>query len=198
MKRYGGNMIADLITIGGSAGSLQVILEILPKLRSDLSVSIIVVFHRKSVPNSEMLINLLALKTTLTIKEAEDKEKIKPGVVYIAPADYHLFIEKDHSLSLDASEKVNFSRPSIDLTFITAADVYQNRMVGVLLSGANSDGIRGLEAIQSQGGYCIAQDPLSSQVPYMPAKAISKKVVDTIATPSEIALFINNCKTTFQ
>src|SRR5690606_20555633 len=168
-------MIADLITIGGSAGSLQVILEILPELRSDLPVSIVIIFHRKATPNPEMLISLLSLKSSLIIKEAEDKEKIRPGVIYIAPADYHLFIEKDHSFSLDASEKVNFSRPSIDLTFITSADVYKNHMIGVLLSGANSDGIRGFEAIQSQGGYCIAQDPLSSQVPYMPAKAISKK-----------------------
>lgn len=187
-------MIADLITVGGSAGSLQVILEILPELRSDLSASIVIIFHRKATPNPEMLISLLSLKSTLTIKEAEDKEKIRPGVIYIAPADYHLFIEKDHSFSLDASEKVNFSRPSIDLTFITAADVYKNYMIGVLLSGANSDGIRGFEAIQSQGGYCIAQDPVTSQVPYMPTKAISKKVVDCIATPSEIAYIINKCQ----
>lgn len=189
-------MIADLITIGGSAGSLQVILEILPKLRSDLSTSIVIIFHRKATPNAEMLIDLLNLKSVLPVKEAEDKEKIKPGVIYIAAANYHLFIEKDHSFSLDASEKVNFSRPSIDLTFITAADVYKDRMIGVLLSGANSDGIRGLDAIQSQGGYCIAQDPLTSQVPYMPAKAISKKVVDSIATPSEIADIINKSKST--
>ncbi|TCK82711.1 chemotaxis protein CheB [Albibacterium bauzanense] len=189
-------MIADLITIGGSAGSLQVILEILPRLRSDLSTSIVIIFHRKATPNPEILINLLALKSSLPIKEAEDKEKIKPGVIYIAAANYHLFVEKDHSFSLDASEKVNFSRPSIDLTFITAADVYKNHTMGILLSGANSDGIRGLEAIQSQGGYCIAQDPATSQVPYMPAKAISKKVVDHIATPAEIADIINNCKST--
>jgi two-component system chemotaxis response regulator CheB len=187
-------MIADLITIGGSAGSLQVILEILPKLRFDLSASIIIVFHRKATPNPEILINLLSLKCVLPIKEAEDKERIKPGVIYIAAADYHLFIEKDHSFSLDVSEKVNYSRPSIDLTFITAADVYKNLMIGVILSGANADGIRGLEAIQSQGGYCIAQDPLTSQVPYMPAKAISKKVIDRIATPLEIANIINQCK----
>src|SRR3546814_15586100 len=140
-------MIADLITIGGSAGSLQVILEILPRLRSDLSTSIVIIFHRKATPNPEILINLLALKSFLPIKEAEDKEKIKPGLIYIAAANYHLFVEKDHSFSLDASEKVNFSRPSIDLTFITAADVYKNHMMGILLSGANSDGIRGLEAI---------------------------------------------------
>jgi len=187
-------MIADIITIGGSAGSLQVILEILPELRSDLPVPIVIVFHRKATPNPEILINLLNVKSTLTIKEAEDKEKIKPGVIYIAPANYHLFIEKDHSFSLDASEKVNFSRPSIDLTFLTAVDVYKNHMAGILLSGANSDGIRGFEAIQSQGGYCIAQDPVTSQVPYMPAKAISKKVVDYIATPSEIIDLINKCQ----
>lgn len=191
-------MISDLITIGGSAGSLQVILEILPALRPDLSIPIVIIFHRKATHNPETLINLLSLKSNLTIKEAEDKEKIKPGVIYIAPADYHLFIENNHSFSLDASEKVNFSRPSIDLTFITAADVYKSRMIGIILSGANSDGVRGLKVIQSQGGYCIAQDPLTAQVPYMPAKAISKHVVNSIATPAEIANIINNYKSKLQ
>jgi len=187
-------MITDLITIGGSAGSLQVVLEILPHLNADLQTAIVIIFHRKTTPNPEMLIELLNAKSTLKVKEAEDKEKIKPGFIYIAPADYHLFLEKDHSFSLDSSEKINFSRPSIDLTFFTAADVYKDKLIGILLSGANSDGVHGLETIQKQGGYCIAQDPQTSQVSYMPAQAITKKVVDLIANPSEIASLINNCR----
>src|SRR5690606_14924914 len=124
-------------------------------------------------------------------KEAEDKEKIKPGTIYVAPADYHLFLESDHSFSLDISEKVNFSRPCIDLTFSTGSDAYKEKAVGILLSGANSDGVRGFESIKKRGGYTIVQDPATAQVSYMPAQAIVKKVVDLVATPSEIALAIN-------
>lgn len=184
-------MIADLILIGGSAGSLQVIIEILPKLSPHVKQAIVIIFHRKAHPNSEILIDLLNIKSPLTVKEAEDKEKIQPGTVYIAPADYHLFLEKDHSFSLDISEKVNYSRPSIDLTFITAADVYKDKLIAILLSGANSDGVNGLKVIQKHGGYCIAQDPLTSLVSYMPSQAILKRAVDLIATPLEIVNIIN-------
>jgi len=190
-------MIADLIAIGGSAGSLQAILEILPQLNSDLEAAIVIVFHRKITPNPEILIDLLNTRSPLLVKEAEDKEKITPGTIYIAPADYHLFLEKDHSFSLDISEKINFSRPSIDLTFITASDVYEKLMIGILLSGANSDGVSGLEMIKKQGGFCIAQDPATSQVSYMPAQAIARKTIDFIATPSEIASIINRCEPSY-
>lgn len=190
-------MNINLITIGGSAGSLQVVLDILPQLRTDLTAAIVIILHRKATPNPDMLIELLNTKSTLIVKEAEDKEKIKPGIVYIAPADYHLFVESDHSFSLDISEKVNFSRPSIDLTFLTASDAYKEKMIGVLLSGANSDGVRGLQAIRKQGGYCIVQDPATAQVSYMPAQAIMKKVVDLIASPSEISHTINTYASPF-
>jgi len=187
-------MRADLILIGGSAGSLQVIIEILPLLNPKIQKAIVIVFHRKANPNSEILIDLLNIKSSLLVKEAEDKEKIQPGVVYIAPADYHLFLEKDYSFSLDISDKVNYSRPSIDLTFITAADVYKDKLIAILLSGANSDGINGLKTIQKHGGYCIAQDPSTSLVDYMPSQAILKKAVDFIATPSEIVTIINESR----
>lgn len=184
-------MIADLILIGGSAGSLQVIIEILPKLNPTTQQAIVIVFHRKASPNAEMLIDLLNIKSSLPVKEAEDKEEIQPGTVYIAPADYHLLLEKDHSFSLDISEKVNYSRPSIDLTFLTAADAYKDKLIAILLSGANSDGINGLKTIQKHGGHCIAQDPSTSLVAYMPTQAILKNVVDFIATPSEMVAIIN-------
>src|SRR5690606_28214389 len=190
-KKFGGNMNIDLIAIGGSAGSLQVVLDILPQLRPDLSAAIVIILHRKATPNPEILIDLLNTKSSLLVKEAEDKEKIIPGIVYVAPADYHLFLESDHSFSLDISEKVNFSRPSIDLTFSTGSDAYKERTIGILLSGANSDGVRGLETIKKGGGYCIVQDPATAQVAYMPAQAIVKNVVDLIASPLEIAHTIN-------
>jgi len=186
-------MIADLVVIGGSAGSLKVVLEVLPKLNEHLQVTIVIVFHRKAAPNSEMLTDLLDAKSPLAVKEAEDKEKILPGQIYIAPAGYHLFLERDYSFSLDSSEKINFSRPSIDLTFITAADVFNSRMIGILLSGANSDGVKGLQTIRDKGGFSIAQEPVTAEVSYMPAKAISQNAVDLIASPSEIATIINGC-----
>jgi len=187
-------MTIDLITIGGSAGSLQVVMEIIPLLRADLQVPVVVVFHRKATPQPEMLIDLLDARTPLTIKEAEDKEVLKGGQVYIAPADYHLLVETDGSLSLDISEKINYSRPSIDLTFMTAADAYKDRLMAVILSGANADGMRGMEIIKRQGGFCVAQDPLTAQVAFMPSKAIAREVVDQIASPDEIAGIINLCR----
>jgi two-component system chemotaxis response regulator CheB len=187
-------MIIDLIVIGGSAGSLQVVMEIIPQLRPDLQVPVLVVFHRKATPNPELLIRLLDAKTRLTIKEAEDKETLKGGIIYVAPADYHLLVEKDGSLSLDISEKINYSRPSIDLTFMTAADAYQERTMAVILSGANADGMRGMEIIHRQGGFCVAQDPLTAQVAFMPSKAIAKEVVHQIASPDEIAAIMNLCQ----
>lgn len=186
-------MTTDLVVIGGSAGSLQVVMEILPQLKSDLRLAIVVVFHRKAVSEPDFLVELLSSKSHLPVKEAEDKEPIIGGRVYLAAADYHLFIENNRSFSLDISEKINFSRPSIDLTFQSAADAYREKLVGVLLSGANADGVRGMQSIKNHGGFCIAQDPVSCQIPYMPAQAISKKLVDQIASPDQIAQFINSC-----
>ena len=186
-------MITDLIVIGGSAGSLKVVLDILPRINANLQTTIVIVFHRKATLDSDMLTDLLDAKSALPVKEAEDKEKILPGKIYIAPAGYHLFLEKDYSFSLDSSEKINFSRPSIDLTFMTAADVFNSRLTGILLSGANSDGVKGLKAIRDKGGFSVAQEPATAEVSYMPAQAISQNTVDLIANPSEMISLINGC-----
>lgn len=187
-------MRADLIVIGGSAGSLKVVLDILPQLDATLQTPIVIVFHRKAAVNSDMLTDLLDARSALPVKEAEDKERVMPGKIYIAPAGYHLFLEKDYSFSLDSSEKINFSRPSIDLTFITAADVFNNRLIGIILSGANSDGVKGLKVIKNKGGFTIAQEPATAEVAYMPAQAISQDAVDLIANPSEMVTIINGCR----
>lgn len=181
-----------LVTIGGSAGSLQVVLEILPKLTFPLHYSIVLVFHRKSSPTEETLIHLLQSKSLNPVKEAEDKESIKSGQIYVAPTGYHLLIEGDKSFSLDVSEKVNFSRPSIDITFSTSGEVYKEKALGIILSGANSDGIKGMLKIKAHGGFCIAQDPLLAQVNYMPSQAIEYKACDLVASPEEITSFLNN------
>lgn len=117
----------ELLVVGGSAGSLDVILKVLPSIRSNFNIAIVIVLHRKNNFES-VLTSLFAAKTSLPVKEAEEKDVIEPGCIYIAPADYHLLVEKNSTFSLDFSEKVNFSRPSIDVTFESAADACGSRL----------------------------------------------------------------------
>lgn len=180
-----------MIVIGGSAGSLQVLLRLLPELRASLSATIVIVLHRK--PSSdETLIDLLSTRTALPVREVEEKEIIQPGTIYIAPADYHLLIESDHTFSLDVSEKVNYSRPSIDITFESAAEVYGPSLLGILLSGANSDGQEGMQFIKNAGGFCVVQDPDTAEVAYMPMQAIGHVEIDKVLHAEELGPFINS------
>jgi two-component system, chemotaxis family, protein-glutamate methylesterase/glutaminase len=179
-----------VVAIGGSAGSLDVLFNMLPLLRQTLPVAIVIVLHRKSSGDS-MLVDLFSLKTSLPVKEVEEKDTVLPGNIYLAPADYHLLFERDETFSLDYSEKVNYSRPSIDTCFESAAEVFGPRLVGILLSGANADGVEGLIAIKKNGGYTIAQSPESAEVPYMPSKAIQSSDIDEVINPEGLAAFIN-------
>ena len=181
----------EALIIGGSAGSLEVILQILPKLRKALSFAIIIVIHRKSSLDST-LTGLLSSRTILPVKEAEEKEPILPGNIYIAPADYHLLVESDRSFSLDFSEKILYSRPAIDATFQTAADVYRQHLAGILLSGANADGASGLLSIQKAGGITLVQDPADAEINYMPNQALARLRPDCILSKSNLAEFINS------
>ena len=123
-----------LLVIGGSAGSLTMVLKIIPEFTTGMDIAVVIIFHRKSSDDS-VLLDVLSNKTSFTVKEIDDKDKIQPGVIYIAPADYHVLIENDGTLTLDDSEKVNFSRPSIDVTFESAAEVYGSQLACMLLSG---------------------------------------------------------------
>lgn len=184
------NRIDKLFVIGGSSGSLEVLLSVFPQLHPLRNAAVIIVLHRKNSWDS-MLPELFTLHSSLHIKEAEEKEKIKAGYLYIAPADYHLLIEKDGTLSLDVSEKINYSRPSIDVCMETAAEAYRNKVTGILLSGANADGVEGLRKIKQCGGFTVAQRPDTAVVDYMPKQAIDKGVANTILTPPEITNLIN-------
>lgn len=179
------------LVIGGSAGSLDVLLRVFPDLREDLPFPIIIVVHRKQGTDF-LLADLISKKTRLEVKEAEEKEKIMTKTVYLAPSDYHLLIEKDESFSLDYSEKVNYSRPSIDVTFQSAAEVYREDLVCLLLSGSNADGVNGLITAKRYGGQATVQDPESAQVDYMPAQAIARTEVDRILKIEEMATYINS------
>lgn len=165
------------MVIGGSAGGLTGIIYILEQLCPDFPTPIVIVLHRRNDRDST-LTALLGHKTTLLVKEAEDKDVITPGIVYLAPADYHLLIEKNYSFSLDHSEKVQFSRPSIDVTMQTAAEAYGSGLITILLSGANADGTAGLEATRHNGGISIVQDPAEAFAPFMPQSAIDQLVTD--------------------
>ncbi|MGC4036628.1 MAG: chemotaxis protein CheB [Chitinophagaceae bacterium] len=188
------NAVTDIVLIGGSAGSTKVLLEVTKGLKPDLNLSIVLVVHKKS--SSDFLLgNLIASRTMLTVKEAEEKEKLLPGIIYIAPADYHLLFEKDFTMSLDVSEKINFSRPSIDVSFMSAALAFGNRVAGILISGANADGTDGLKNIFENGGIVAVQDFNDAETPYMPQYATERIPGIVILKTDKIAEFINNLKT---
>lgn len=181
----------EALLIGGSAGSLEVLIKVLPLLEISISFAIVIIVHRKN-SNDSALLELLSTKTLIPVREVEDKDAMQPGFIYLAPADYHLLIENERTFSLDDSEKVNFSRPSIDVTFESFADSMGNSTVAVILSGANTDGTQGLEAVHRAGGKTVAQDPVSAQVPFMPQHAITHTTVDYVFSTSELAQFINS------
>lgn len=185
------NSIAKIVVIGGSAGSLEIILSMVPKLKNDLKFPLVLVLHRK-VSSDDILTDVIKLRTTLKVKEAEEKDILSPATIYICPSDYHLLFEKDKSISLDYSEKINFSRPSIDVTFQSAGDVFKENSVCILLSGGNNDGAKGLQFTKQHGGITVVQDPSDAEVSYMPKEAIAIMEPDYILKSSELPDFINS------
>lgn len=179
----------SILVIGGSAGSLDVLLRVLPALRGAPPFAIVIVLHRKHAES--VLDQLLADLSGLDVKEAEEKESIEAGKVYLAPADYHLLIENSRSFSLDFSEKLHYSRPSIDATFETAADAFGSSLCALLLSGANDDGTQGLRYVKAKGGRTMVQDPEEASVPYMPGHALREVEVDAVLTTEAIIGWIN-------
>ncbi|MGY4383300.1 two-component system chemotaxis response regulator CheB [Pedobacter sp. UYP24] len=183
----------EAVIIGGSAGSLEVLLKALPVLDVDLTFPIIIVIHRKHGTDS-LLPDLLSSRTKLRVKEVDEKEPISAGTIYIAPSDYHLLIERDRTFSLDYSEKINYSRPSIDVTFQTGAEVYKDKLTCILLSGSNSDGVNGLKSVKIWGGTAVIQSLESAQVAYMPAQAKLHVDIDEELSIEKIGDFINSLK----
>ncbi|UFQ97894.1 chemotaxis protein CheB [Pseudomonas wenzhouensis] len=160
------------LLIGASAGGVEALLGLLDGLPADYRLPVVCLLH---VPdrNDSLLADLLQRRLQLTAKEAEDKEYLRPGVVYVAPAGYHLSIESDHSFSLSREEPRHFSRPSIDILFESAADAYGEQLAAALLTGANEDGAAGLLAVQQAGGLTLIQEPADALVPTMPAAALA-------------------------
>lgn len=177
------------IVIGTSAGGLFAISILLEKLPEDYPIPVIIVQHRSKEPK-DLLEEVLQAKCRIRIKQADEKEKIENGFVYIAPPDYHLLIEDDKTFSLTADEHVRFSRPSIDVLFETAAAVFRNTLIGIILTGANHDGAAGIKAIKKSGGITIAQAPDEAQYPFMPKAAIETRAVTHTWTLAEIQHFL--------
>ena len=179
------------IVIGASAGGLYALSALLEKLPADFRLPLIVVQHR-SKDHREILEEVLQSKCKVKVKQVDEKERIEDNCVYIAPPDYHLLIENDRTFSLSCDEYVRFSRPSIDVLFESAAMVYRNKLIGIILTGANNDGAAGIKTIDASGGLTIAQSPQEAQFPVMPEAAINTKGVKQIRSIAEIATFLVN------
>ncbi len=179
------------ILIGGSAGSFKVVTEILDSFPEKFPFAVILVLHRlKHI--KEGFTDALKIKSLLPVSEPFDKEKILPGNVYIVPANYHLYIEPDKTFALSTEEVVNHSRPSIDITFSSAAFSLRDKVAAVILSGANNDGARGLKDIVKYGGTAVAQDPQDAVVATMPEAAIKASGTENILSSQKIKEFLLN------
>jgi two-component system chemotaxis response regulator CheB len=174
-----------VVIIGGSAGSLNALMQILPDLSQLNGFAVVIVLHRKST-DDQTLEELIALKSSITVKIVEDKVPLVPGYIYVAPSNYHLLFEKNDTLSLDISEKINYSRPSIDVSFESASEIYGEALVGILLSGSNTDGTYGLKAIKAAGGTIVVQNPTVAEMPFMPHNAILNTNPDFVLDNQEI------------
>jgi two-component system, chemotaxis family, protein-glutamate methylesterase/glutaminase len=162
----------EAIVIGVSSGGMSAMKVMFSLLPRHFLTPIIIVQHI-GAHSDNVWIKILNDTSDLCIKEADEKEKIEQGNVYIAPPNYHLLIEKNKTFSLTISERVNFARPSIDVLFESAAEAYGKGLIGVVLTGSNNDGTNGIKRIQECGGLTIIQDPETAESPYMPASAIA-------------------------
>ncbi len=179
----------SVVVIGASSGGLDALSTLLSALPGTYRLPVIVVQHR-SKEERDLLETVLQHKCEIRIKQADEKEKITAGFVYIAPPNYHLMIESDMTFSLSVDESVKFSRPSIDVLFETASHVYAERLIGIILTGSGSDGAGGMLSISEQNGFTIAQDPGEAHDPAMPIASIRTGAVKRVLPLKEIIEFL--------
>jgi two-component system chemotaxis response regulator CheB len=167
------------IAIGASAGGVEALSVLLPALGSGFKGAVFIVLH---IPRERpsLLTEIFAPKCQLPVREPEDKEPVVPGTVYFAPPDYHMLVDAGPQIALSADEPQHYSRPSIDVLFESAAEVYGDQLLALLLTGASADGARGLGAVQRAGGMTIAQDPATALMPIMVETAIQLRTVDRV------------------
>jgi two-component system chemotaxis response regulator CheB len=181
----------EAIVIGVSAGGLQALTSLLEGLPSTYPLPIIITQHR-SKDEGGLLADVLQARCRIRIKEADEKEAIAGGTVYLAPAGYHLLVEKDRHFSLSCDPPVHYARPSIDVLFETAADVFENRLIGIILTGANADGAAGIQKIRRLGGLTIAQEPGDASFPAMPRAAIATGSIQQVLGLNAIKAFLSD------
>ena len=176
----------DAIVIGTSAGGVEALSVLLPALPAGLRAPVLIVLHLPRERPS-LLVEIFRAKCALRVEEAEDKAPAAPGTVYFAPPDYHLLVDTGPQLALSADELVHFSRPSIDVLFESAADVYGDRLLGIILTGANEDGASGLAAVHRAGGFTIVQQPSTAHSSLMVESALKQSPVDLVLSLEQIA-----------
>ncbi len=182
-KRY------EAVAIGASAGGFRALSVLLENLPSNYALPIVVVQHR-SRDSGHLFEEVLQRKCRIKIKQVDEKEPVESSVVYVAPSDYHLLIESDKTFSLSSDAPVRFSRPSIDVLFESAANVYGDKLIGIILTGANDDGAAGITAIQREGGLTIAQNPQEAQYPFMAQASIRTNCIHYIWSLATIRNFL--------
>ena len=179
----------DAIAIGTSAGGVEALSRLLPALPKGLDAAVFVVLHLPRHRPS-LLAEIFAPRCALPVREALDKEPVQPGTVYLAPPDYHLLVDAGPQIALSTDEPVQYSRPSVDVLFESAADVYGARLLGIILTGGNEDGAAGLAAVRRAGGMTLVQQPAEALAPQMPAAALALGPADRVATLEEMARFL--------
>ena len=183
--RFNLNNSYKAVVIGGSAGSFQGITKILSQLPKTFPLPIIMCLHRlKHVRNG--FVEALSIKSVFPVTEPHDKEQIKKGGVYLAPSNYHMSVELGNYFAMSTEEMVNNSRPAIDITLGTAAYVFREKLIGILLSGANRDGGLGMKHIKDRGGLTIVQEPTECMIDTMPKAALSLTKIDHVLKVDEI------------
>ena len=176
----------ELVVIGGSAGGMEVINLLLASLPASFAPAVMIVMHLPPDPPS-YLVHALAHRCGLPVIEPDAGEQIMPGRVHVAPPGYHMLVEVDRTVALSTDAAVRFSRPSIDVLFESAADVYREHLLALLLSGANDDGVNGLQRVRALGGVAWVQDPATAMSSEMPRTAIERGAADYIYSPETMA-----------
>lgn len=178
------------VVLGVSAGGFHALPAVLSYLDRTLPVPVFIVQHLSPLSDTYLVEHLQDI-CQIEVKLAEDKETPRPAVIYLAPPDYHLLIEADYSLALSMEDRVNYSRPSIDVLFESAAEVYFDTLIGVIMTGANTDGSKGLMKIKKCGGLAVVQAPETAEVDLMPRSAIDSVEVDYIVPLDKLGAFLN-------
>jgi two-component system, chemotaxis family, protein-glutamate methylesterase/glutaminase len=189
MSKFNLNNSYKAVVIGGSAGSFQGVVKILSQLPKGFSLPIIMCLHRlKHVRHG--FVEALSIKSVAQVTEPNDKEAIKKGCVYLAPANYHMSVEIGNYFAMSTEEMINNSRPAIDITLGTCAYVYKEKLIGILLSGANRDGALGMKHIKGRGGVTIVQEPTECMIDTMPKAALAATQIDHVLRIDQIVQFL--------